>query len=157
MSDSVSIRVVVANDADEFACVRINGDVDLEAEQQFASALEDLRSLHCVRLCVDLGGVGFAGTSLLTFLVRVINVVPIDTQVLLCRPGRMTRHLLELSSLDTIAAVCEDLPAVFDVPAATRLRDPQLRDRTVDGRRARGSHPRRTRLPALARLLGWIR
>ena len=46
----------------------------------------------------------------MTFLVGVINGTPARTPVLLCRPGRMTRYLIEMFSLDTIATVCDDLP-----------------------------------------------
>ena len=41
---------------------------------------------------------------------RVINSVAPDVSVLLCRPGPITRRLIELSFLDTIATVRDDLP-----------------------------------------------
>ena len=118
MADSTISRVVVSvvdSRGHEFACVRIAGDVGIAAEVEFAAALDQLDALRCANVCVDLAEVSFAGTALLSFLVRVINRVPSDTPVLLCRPSRLTRHLIELSFLDTIATLCDKLPAMHEV------------------------------------------
>lgn len=94
----------------EYACVRIAGDVDMADHAAFAEALAQLDRLRCAKVCVDLAGIRFAGTALLGFLVRVINCAAPGAPVLLCRPARMTRRLIELSFLDTLATVRDDLP-----------------------------------------------
>jgi anti-anti-sigma regulatory factor len=113
MVDSTISRLaidVTATPGHEFACVHITGDVDITSYPEFVEAMAQLSRLPCANVCIDLAGINFAGTALLTFLVRVINSVPPDTPVLLCRPSRITRHLLELSFLDTIATLCDELP-----------------------------------------------
>jgi ABC-type transporter Mla MlaB component len=94
----------------QFAWVCITGDVEVGSDPALARTISELQRLGCANVCVDLAGVGFAGTALLTFLVHVINTVPADASVLLCRAGRSTRRLLELSFLDTIATLRDELP-----------------------------------------------
>ena len=111
-SFAVNPAVVTVTDAPahDFVCVHISGDVDLTAEGALTAAMRELAAIRRPSVYVDLADVGFGGTTLMTFLVRVIKGMPAPTPVMLCRPGRMTRYLIEMFSLDTIATVCDDLP-----------------------------------------------
>jgi anti-anti-sigma regulatory factor len=114
MIDSIVHHVVIDVErtaGNEFVCVRISGEVGVDSCLVLSEALRQLSGMRCENVCVDLAGVGFADTPLLGFLVRVINTVPPDRPVLLCRPSRVMRQLMQLSFLDTIATVCDELPA----------------------------------------------
>ncbi len=104
------VVIVTPTSRREYACVRITGDVEMSGQAVFSQAMAYLDRLRCGNVCVDLSGVDFGGTALLGFLVRIINSVAPDTSVQLCRPNALTRRLIELSFLDTIATVRDDLP-----------------------------------------------
>jgi anti-anti-sigma factor len=117
----LSISVAPTSHRD-YACVRIAGDVDMGGHAVFVEALAHLDRLRCRNVCVDLAGINFAGSALLGFLVRVINSVAPGVSVLLCRPGQLTRRLIELSFLDTIATVRDDMPPETAEPPSAESR-----------------------------------
>ena len=116
--EAVNRTVILVEQTSDHAYtyVHIGGDVDPLAPAACTTALNQLAGCRPTTLCVDLAEVEFADTALLTFLVRVINCAPAGTSVLLCRPTRTVRRLLQLSFLDAIATARDDLP--FGSPVA---------------------------------------
>jgi hypothetical protein len=58
------------------------GEVDLVGGPDLAAALGHLAGLHSDTGSIDLGGVAFAGSSLLSFLARVSTTMPAHTPLL---------------------------------------------------------------------------
>ncbi len=108
ISPANKLAFAMAVTADQYAvCVRIAGDIDLVGEPDLARLAEDLAATRCSRVQIDLQPVTFAGSTLINFLFRLSR----RTSVTLCRPGAMTRHLINLTGLNELAAVRSDLPA----------------------------------------------
>jgi len=80
--------------------VCIAGEVDLAGEKQLIDALGQLATLHSHTVSIDLGGVTFAGSSLLNFLTRVSMTMPANTPLRLCRSTAMTRRLIQVAGLE---------------------------------------------------------
>jgi len=143
MNDPAVQQAVVCV-GEKYVYVRVVGDIDTTADDVLSAAIEQLRTVHRAAVCVDLAGVGFAGTTLLTFLVRIINSIPQHGVVLLCRPGVQTRRLIQLSCLDAIAVICDELPA-DDGACRNSLTDAAPASSIPrEGSRRRGWWPRRS-------------
>jgi anti-anti-sigma factor len=69
---------------------------------------------RCRTVYIDLAGVTFGSTTLLTFIASVHAIGDEHTQVILCRPNTATRRLIELAGLDAIAIIRDDLSAECD-------------------------------------------
>jgi STAS domain len=75
-----------------------------------------LPGTHCRSVYVDLAGITFAGTSLVNFLITVSARLPVGVSMSLCGPTPIVRRIIELTSLDQIAAVQDGLPANWAAP-----------------------------------------
>ena len=82
------------------------GYVNIAGEPDLAAALRHLAGLHSDTVSIDLGGVIFAESSLLTFLARVSTTMPAHTPLLFCRPADRTRRMIQLAGQDQIGASC---------------------------------------------------
>jgi anti-anti-sigma factor len=91
--------------------VRIIGDVDLLAAADLARAEQQLAATRCPLVCVDLTGITFAGAALANFLFAVSAGLPGGASMLLCGPTPATRRIIELTFLDQLATVRDDIPA----------------------------------------------
>ena len=99
------------------ACVSLVGDIDMAVDIALTEATDRLRACAPSSILIDLAGVTFAGSTLANFLARVHNALP-AVPLVACRPTPMTHRVLELTSLNRIAAVRHDLPSCWD--ATTR-------------------------------------
>jgi anti-anti-sigma factor len=110
--------IVMAVTADQYAvCVRLAGDIDLAAEPDLARLADNLARTRCCVVHIDLHPVTFAGSTLINFLFRLAYRLPGHTSMTLCRPGAMTRQLIELTSVNEVALVRADLPADWTAPS----------------------------------------
>jgi anti-anti-sigma factor len=113
--------VSMADSPEGIACIRLTGDIDMTADDALHGAVARIVSAPRSAVYVDLAAVGFAGSTLVNFLARLIDTMPMDRPVLLCRPSHSTRRLIELCALDTVATISNELPADFTAapPTAT--------------------------------------
>ena len=114
---SGKLAIIMAVSVDQYAvCVRLAGDVDLAGEADLASLVDNLAASRCRLVYIDLHSITFAGSTLINFLFRLSSHLPSHTSMTLCRPGAMTRQLIELKGVDKVAAVRADLPADWTAP-----------------------------------------
>ena len=99
------------------ACLAISGDVCMAGDAHLAAAARHVAAARFARMHIDLGGITFGGSTLANFLVRISLKLPTGTPMTLCRPGTMTRQLIELTGLDRIATVSADLPDDWNQPS----------------------------------------
>jgi anti-anti-sigma regulatory factor len=92
------------------ACLRLIGEIDWDCEPALTQAAADLRRLAPQRLFVDLAEVSFAGATLVNFVVRVVLDLPPTSATVLCRPTQQTSRLLRMTSIESIASSCDQLP-----------------------------------------------
>jgi anti-anti-sigma factor len=105
-----AVVTVSARPGAAVACVRIVGEVDLAAESALADAANQLSVAAPRVVFIDLAAVTFGGSTLVTFLVRVLNAVPNGLSLVLCRPTPMVHRVISLTSLHLLAVVCDDPP-----------------------------------------------
>ena len=115
LSDHMDIAVST-RPADAAVYVRIAGDVDVTNEPALARAASWLSTEAPHTVFVDLGGITFAGATLVTFLVRVINAIPPGSSLVLCRPTPNMRRVLWLMSMHLIATLRDGLPPHWLMP-----------------------------------------
>jgi anti-anti-sigma factor len=91
------------------AYVHISGDVDKAADDDLARVTTHLHMRRWRTVYIDLAGVTFAGTTLLTFIASVYAMEGERSSVVLCRPGPVTRCLIELAGFDAIASIRDNV------------------------------------------------
>jgi anti-anti-sigma factor len=116
--------VSMADNPEGIACVRLTGDIDMSADDALHATVARIVSAPRSAVYVDLAAVGFAGSTLVNFLARLIDTMPMDRPVLLCRPSHATRRLIDLCALDTVATISNVLPADFTTAYAGFRRHP---------------------------------
>jgi anti-anti-sigma factor len=84
------------------AWVQLSGDVDLAAEDRLEEILQALSATEIRDIYIDLLGVAFAGTSLLTFLVRAGAVEALYGPPVLYRTPPNIRRIIEAVGLHKI-------------------------------------------------------
>ena len=109
---------VVSRPGSACACVRVAGDIDINAEPGLAAAADQLRAAAPGTVLIDLAGVTFACSTLANFLVCVHNAIPDEASLVLCRSTPRTRHMLDLMDLRLIATFCDDLPPQWEAAQA---------------------------------------
>jgi anti-anti-sigma factor len=119
-------RVSMADSPEGITCIRLTGDIDLAADDALDRTVARVISAPRTALYVDLAAVGFAGSTLVNFLARLIDTMPIDHPVLLCRPSQSTRRLIEICALDTVATISNELPAEFTAVPVTVSAGPTM-------------------------------
>jgi|RhiMetdeSRZDD1v2_1073273.scaffolds.fasta_scaffold73716_4 anti-anti-sigma factor len=111
--------VSMADSPEGIACIRLTGDIDLTAVDALDRTVAQVISEPRAAIYVDLAAVQFAGSTLINFLAQLIDTMPMDRPVQLCRPSHTTRRLIELCALDTVATISNKLPADFTAAAVT--------------------------------------
>jgi anti-anti-sigma factor len=92
--------------------VQILGDVDLSNTAELDSAASQLIDAKATIIYIDLGGLTFMGSTLVTFLARVGNSEA-RPSVVLCRPSRMALRVIRMTGLDQFVSVHEGLPPLW--------------------------------------------
>lgn len=105
-------------------CVRISGDVDVSEDHELALAGPRIRGPGAHTVFLDIGPVTFFGSTLVNFLVGLVNTAP-GGQVVLCRPSPMARRVVSVLSLPAQISTRPDLPPEWVEPPAAAL--PHLR------------------------------
>lgn len=103
---------------DKAVCVHIAGDVDVFGEPELAGVVGQLAATRCGSVYIGLAGVTFAGATLVNFLFRLPARLPGHASMVLCRPDAMMRRMIQLTSLNDVAAVRADLPSDWIAPPA---------------------------------------
>ncbi|MGZ4665411.1 MAG: STAS domain-containing protein [Frankiaceae bacterium] len=94
--------------------VQIRGDVDQTEFPELDVAAQQLIAADASTIYVDLGGVTFMGSTMVTFLVRISNAKGFTRRPLvLCRPTPMARKVLQMTGLDQHASTRPDLPPLW--------------------------------------------
>ena len=96
---------------DATASVCLTGDLDLQAEPNLRRVLSEVHTAGRRAVVVDLAGLGFAGSALPNFLVRLRYASPPGATLSVCDPGPMALRLLELTGVLTAPALSGDLTA----------------------------------------------
>ena len=100
----VAVSVSTRHDG-PVADVWLTGDIDLAAEAALAEAAEELRVLAPRSVMIDLAGVTFAGTSLVSFLVRVRTVIPGGASMTTRGPIPLVRRVLIVTAVDQLVGL----------------------------------------------------
>lgn len=101
---------VIALPSQFVARVSIGGAIDMAAEAALTDAVTRLATLAPRSVVVDLAAVTFSCSTLANFVVQIRNALPEAATLTLCRPTPMTRRLLHITGIDTIATVRSGLP-----------------------------------------------
>lgn len=111
MSGVSAAATVSMRQGGALAYVTLIGEIDLAAEPALAEVASQLRTTAPTTVILDLAGITFAGSTLANFVVRVRRSVPTGTRLILYRPNPSTRRILELSLVDKLAVIRDQLPA----------------------------------------------
>lgn len=114
VSEAPAVVAVSVRASDATAYVRLAGEVDFADTIALAGAADQLHAAAPSTVVLDLAAVTFADSTLVNFVVRIYNRMPNGARLLLCRPTPLTRRILAVTSIDTIAVRCENLPPQWD-------------------------------------------
>lgn len=101
-------------------CVRLSGDVDVSGITALAAARPRIGGPGAATVFVDVGPVTFFGTTLLNFLVQLVNAAP-GARLVVCRPSPFARRVLSAVPLPSQISVRSDLPPEWAEPASAGL------------------------------------
>ncbi|WP_203790774.1 hypothetical protein [Paractinoplanes rishiriensis] len=127
---------VLSPDGGNWAQVCVAGQIDLAAATELAATIDLLRKSPARFVFVDVAAVTFADVTLPDFCLLLRAALPGWSAPFICRPGPMTRQILEDAGVCDVLAVRDDLPLLDVSGAALRTgryrRDsrPALRMRT---------------------------
>jgi anti-anti-sigma factor len=110
--------------ADAVVFLRLEGEIDSAAQPVLADVALAVNHRPPARIFVDLGGVSFAGSTLINFLDRVAAELPAGSTLVLCRPEPAMTRLIQLTHLDTRVELHDDLPTAWppDLPEPVNSR-----------------------------------
>jgi anti-anti-sigma regulatory factor len=95
-----SDAVVVFTEIDRTsAAVRLSGDLDLRAEPELLLVLSKLQAAAHRVVSVELGELGFIGSTLPNFLVRLRHALAPGATLAVRHPSPLARWILELTDL----------------------------------------------------------
>ena len=100
-----------------WAQVCITGQVDPAAATELAATIDRLRKTPARLVFVDVAAITFADGSLPDFCRLLRAALPGRSALSICRPGPMTRRILEDAGICDILTVRDDLP-LLDVSGA---------------------------------------
>ncbi|MEU7570123.1 STAS domain-containing protein [Micromonospora sp. NPDC049240] len=92
------------------ALVCLAGEIDMDAAPALSGVVEQLSAVAPSEVVVDLADVTFASSTLLNFLARAHVALTADTALIVCRPRRHTRRLLEITGVGQFMTMRGDLP-----------------------------------------------
>jgi anti-anti-sigma factor len=93
--------------------VQIRGDVDLSNSGELGLAASQLIGDEASIIYVDLGGVTFIGSTLVTFLAHACRSSGNRRPIVVCRPTPMALRVIRMTGLDEFASVRPDLPPLW--------------------------------------------
>lgn len=105
MADQSGAVVIFTEIDHTRATVHLSGDLDFRAEPELLSVLAKLQAASHRTVSVELGELGFVGSTLPNFLVRVRHALAPGAQVVVRHPSPISRRILELTDLTRIASL----------------------------------------------------
>jgi anti-anti-sigma factor len=108
--DGFAVNVLAAPAAPS-ALVCLVGEIDLAASAALSDAADRLSAIAPATVVVDLAGVTFAGAALLNFLAALHSILPAGATLMVCRPAVDVRRVLQITGMNHIAVICDDLLA----------------------------------------------
>ena len=112
-SDNVTVTMTMSAHQ-VHATIVLAGDVDMMAEPELADTLRLLAAGAPATVTVDLGAVTFTDSVLPNYLVSVRQAVPETAVLVVSRPTRMARFILDTTDMAQIATI---EPAVLETEA----------------------------------------
>jgi anti-anti-sigma factor len=106
-ADSFSIVVTVAPEQRR-ADLILSGEMDMCANPVLTDAVDRVAAVAPSVTVVDLAAISFAGSVLLNFLARVHQALPPDSALVVCRPPPVTRRILDIAGMESLAAIRDD-------------------------------------------------
>jgi len=97
-------------------CARMSGDVDISNAEDLAAASPRIRGPGAHTVLLDIGPVTFFGSTLVNFLVHLVNAAP-GSRIVLCRPSPMARRVVSALPLPSQISLRADLPPEWVEPA----------------------------------------
>jgi len=99
-------------------CVRMSGDVDLSSSWDLSLATPRIHQTGAVTIYLDVGPVTFFGSTVVNFLVHLLNACP-GSRIVVCRPSRMARRVIATLPLPAQISMHPDLPPEWVEPPIT--------------------------------------
>src|ERR1700677_3975074 len=110
----MTLEISVSGDCDPFCVVSVAGEVDVATAPSLAGKLEEVGDGGRVDIVLDLSGVEFLDSSGLGVLVNYLKrVLAAGGQIRLVVTNRAVRQAIEITRLDTVFAVYDDLDAAL--------------------------------------------
>lgn len=103
-------------------CVRMSGDVDISEDKELALAGTRIRGPGAHTIFLDVGPVTFFGSTLVNFLVHLVNSAP-GGRIVLCRASPMARRVVAAMELPSQISLRPDLPPEWVEPPPAWLRE----------------------------------
>jgi anti-sigma B factor antagonist len=110
----MTLEFSVSGDGDRFCVVSVAGEIDVASAPSLAAKLEEVVDRGRVEIVLDLSEVTFLDSSGLAVLVKYLKrVLPAGGQIRLVVTNRAVRQAIEITHLDTVFAVYDDLDAAL--------------------------------------------
>jgi anti-sigma B factor antagonist len=110
----MTLEISVSGDCDPFRVVSVAGEIDVAAAPSLAAKLEEVVAGGGVDIVLDLSEVTFLDSSGLGVLVKYLKrVLGAGGQIRLVVTNRAVRQVIEITRLDTVFAVYDDLDAAL--------------------------------------------
>ena len=100
-----------------WAQVCLTGDIDMATTAELSVVIAHMTEGPVATVYVDVAAVTFADSTLANFFVLMRGCLPAATEVVVCRPGPMTRMILEATEVDQVVTMRDDMP-LLDVSQA---------------------------------------
>ena len=111
-----------------WAQVLLTGAIDEAAASHLATVTDRLTGTHVAWTFIDVAGVTFADATLPRFCAHLRAVLPAGSALEVCRPGPMTRLLLQNAATSRTLSLRDDLP-LLDTSGAMPGRSARRRRR----------------------------
>jgi anti-anti-sigma factor len=99
-------------------CVRMSGDVDLSSNWDLSLVTPRIRQTGAHTIFLDVGPVTFFGSTVVNFLVHLLNAGP-GSRIVVCRPSPMARRVIAALPLPAQISIRPDLPPEWVEPPIT--------------------------------------
>ena len=99
-------------------CVRMSGDVDLSSNWDLSLVTPRIRETGAHTIFLDVRPVTFFGSTVVNFLVHLLNAGP-GSRIVVCRPSPMARRVIAALPLPAQISMRPDLPPEWVEPPIT--------------------------------------
>ena len=107
MTAAVEVKI---EQQDKYVIVEISGDVDLYTSPKVRKNIIELTSKKIPNVIIDLSNVNYMDSSGVATLVEGLQIIEkYSGKLLLCSLNTMVREVFELSRLDTVFSIYENL------------------------------------------------